>query len=79
MKKRPNIFYLFISCFFASKEPFKKDDVERKMFMENLELLILKNHLLLQFVESVVKMFDVAKLCFCVQFTFEKKFTHYFA
>jgi hypothetical protein len=49
------------------------------MFMENLELLILKNHLLLQFVESVVKVFDVANLCFCVQFTFEKKFTHYFA
>ncbi len=39
--------------FFASKYPFKKDDVEQKMFVENLAFLIMKNHLPLQFVESV--------------------------
>ncbi len=31
--------------FFTSKDPLKKDDVEQKMFVENLTLLIVKNHL----------------------------------
>ncbi len=39
--------------FFASKDPFKKDDVEQKMFVENFALSIVKNLLTLQFVESV--------------------------
>jgi hypothetical protein len=42
-----------MSKFFASKEPFKKDDVEPKIFVENLALLIVKNYLLLQFVKNV--------------------------
>ncbi len=47
MKKRFLISNSSISKFFASKVPFKKDDVEQKMFVENLALLIVKNHFLL--------------------------------
>jgi hypothetical protein len=46
--------------FFVSKCPFKKDDVEKKKFVDNLALLIVKNHLPLQFVKNVVKTFGVA-------------------
>jgi len=37
----------FISNFFTAKEPFKKNDLQEKYFLEDLELLIVKNHLLL--------------------------------
>jgi hypothetical protein len=40
-------------CFSVVKEPFKKDDVQQKDFLQDLGLLILKNNLPLQFVESV--------------------------
>jgi len=49
--------------FWASKNPFKKDDVEQKMFVENLALLIVKNHLPLQFVEKVWLKCLVLQLC----------------
>jgi len=49
--------------FFALKYPFKKDDVEQKMFVENFALLIMKNHLPLQFVESVWLKHLVLQLC----------------
>jgi hypothetical protein len=39
--------------FFVSKEPFKKDDVEQKMFVENFTFLIVKNHLLLKFEKNM--------------------------
>jgi len=42
--------YLF---FFAMKEPFKKDNVQQKYFLQSLGLLIIKNNLPLQFVESI--------------------------
>ncbi len=35
------------------KEPFRKDDVKQKDFLQDLGLLIMKNNLPLQFVESV--------------------------
>jgi hypothetical protein len=38
------------------------------MFVENLALLTMKNHLLLQFVESVWLMRLVLQLCPCLQF-----------
>jgi hypothetical protein len=53
VKKRSLISNFSISEFFASKIPFKKDDVQQKMFSKNLTFLIMKNHLPLQFVESV--------------------------
>jgi hypothetical protein len=51
-KKRPNISSNSISSFFATKEPFKKDEVQQKQFFKDLGLLIIKNHLPLQFVEN---------------------------
>jgi hypothetical protein len=51
-KKRPNLSSNSISSFFVTKEPFKKDDVQQKQFLEDLGLLIVKNHLPLQFVKS---------------------------
>ncbi len=41
-----------ISSFFVTKEPFKKYDVQQKQILEDLGLLIVKNHLPLQFVKS---------------------------
>jgi hypothetical protein len=52
-QKRANISNSSIFEFFASKDPFKKDDVKEKMFLENLALLTIRNHLLLQFIENV--------------------------
>jgi hypothetical protein len=46
-QKKTNISSSSIFEFFASKDPFKKNDVKEKMFLENLALLILRNHLLL--------------------------------
>jgi hypothetical protein len=51
-KKRSNVSSNSISLFFATKEPFKKDDVQQKQSLEDLTLLIVKNHLPLQLVES---------------------------
>jgi len=39
-KKRSLILNSSIFEFFASKDQFKKDDVEQKMFVENLAILI---------------------------------------
>ncbi len=79
-KKRSLISNSSIFDFFASKDPFRKDDVEQKMFVENLTLLIMKNHLFLQFLESVWLKCLMLQLCLCVQFPFRKMiFKHYFA
>jgi hypothetical protein len=37
-KKKPNAFSNSISSFFASKKPFKKDDMHQKLFLEDLTL-----------------------------------------
>ncbi len=52
-KKRPNIFTTSISSFFGSTILFKKDEPQQKEFLEDLTLSIIKNHLPMQFVESV--------------------------
>jgi hypothetical protein len=44
-KKRSLISNSSISKSFATKDPFKNDDVEQKMFMEDLTFLIVKSHL----------------------------------
>jgi hypothetical protein len=46
------------------------------MFVENLTLLIMKNHLPLQFVDSVWLKCLVLQLCPCVQFPFRKLFSN---
>jgi len=67
-KKRAHISNSSILNFFALKDPFKKVNVEQKMFMENPALLIMKNHLPLQFVKSVWLKCLVLQLCLCVPF-----------
>jgi hypothetical protein len=51
-KKRPNLSNSEISKFFGAKDPFKKDDVQQKQFLQDLALLVVKSHLPIQFVES---------------------------
>jgi hypothetical protein len=53
VKKRPNVQTSAIFLFFLVKNPFKKDDMKPKNFLQDLGLLIMKNNLPLQFVESV--------------------------
>jgi hypothetical protein len=50
-KMRPNI-STTISSFFGSTTPFKINEPQQKEFFEDLALVIIKNHLLMQFVES---------------------------
>jgi hypothetical protein len=38
--------------FFSTKDSFKKDDVRQKQFLQDLGLLVVKNHLPMHFVES---------------------------
>jgi len=51
-KKRPNVSNFEILKFFGAKDPFKKYIVQQKQFLQDLALLVVKNHLLIQFVES---------------------------
>ncbi len=46
------------------------------MFVENLTLLIMKNHLPLQFVESMWLKHLLLQLCPCVHFPSQKLFLH---
>jgi hypothetical protein len=52
-KKIQNIFERSISKKLVVKDFFKKEDVPQKEFLEDLGLLIAKNDLLIQFVESI--------------------------
>jgi hypothetical protein len=52
-KTKPHVSSNFIFSFFVAKELFKKDDVQQKQFLEDLTLLIVKNHLPSQFVKVV--------------------------
>jgi len=52
LPKRDQIFLLTPYLVFLLQKPFKKDDMQQKQFLENLGLLIVKNHLPLQFVKS---------------------------
>jgi hypothetical protein len=36
----------------STKDPFKKDDVQQKQFLQDLGLLNVKNHLPIQFVKN---------------------------
>jgi hypothetical protein len=76
VKKRSLISNSSIFEFFASKDPFKKNDVKQNMLLENLALLIVKNHLPLQFVESVWLKCLMLQLCPCVQFLSQKLFSN---
>jgi hypothetical protein len=67
-KKKGLDFQFSIFEFLALKDPFKKNDMEQKMFVENLTFLIVKNHLPLQFVDSVWLKHLMLRLCLHVQF-----------
>jgi hypothetical protein len=47
LKKRPNVFGSATYEKFDVKDFWKKDDVKQKHFLQNLNLLIMKNNLLL--------------------------------
>jgi hypothetical protein len=71
-KKRPNISSNSIFSFFSTREPFKKEDMQQCFFWEDLNLLIVKNHLLFQFVESNwLKRYNM-HLCPTILFPFRK-------
>ncbi len=48
-----SIFGSLISNCFATKNPYKQSDVEQKKYLEDIGLLVVKNNLPIQFVESV--------------------------
>ncbi len=52
-KKRPNVLVNAISFIFLTKDLFKKNNVQQKEFVQDLGLLIVKNHLFFQLVENV--------------------------
>jgi hypothetical protein len=52
-KKRLNVLVNAISFIFLAKDLFKKDNVQQKEFVQDLGLLIVKNHLFFQLVENV--------------------------
>jgi hypothetical protein len=51
VQNKPDVFGGFISKIFVIKDSFKKDDVQHKEFLEDFGLLIVKNNLLIQFME----------------------------
>ncbi len=63
-----------ISNFLGAINPYKKDNVHQKDFVENLGLLVIKNHLPIQFVESIWLKCLVIQLCLHVVFPFFKTF-----
>jgi hypothetical protein len=56
--------------FFGAKDPFKTDNMQQKPFLQNLNLLIVKNHLPIQFVKSTWLMFFAMHLCSKIMFLF---------
>jgi hypothetical protein len=61
-----------ISKAFGAKYHFKKDVMQQFIFLQNLAVLVIKIHLLIQFIESTWLKFLVMHLCSRVLFTFLK-------
>jgi hypothetical protein len=74
-KKWPNVCNSQISKFFGAKDPFKKDVVQQKQFLQDLALLVVKNHLLIQFVESIWLKHLIMHLCPRIVFLSRKMFS----
>jgi hypothetical protein len=74
-KKRPNVFNFEILEFFGVKDHLKKDVVKQKQFLQDLALLVVKNHLLIQFIESTWLKFLIMHLCSRIVFTSRKIFS----
>jgi hypothetical protein len=58
-----------------AKDPFKKDIVQQKQFLQDLAFFIVKNHLLIQFVESTWLKCLLMHLCPRVVFPSRKMFS----
>jgi hypothetical protein len=74
-KKRPNVSNFEILDFFGAKDPFKKDVVHQKQFLQYLALLVIKNHFPIPFVESTWLKHLVMHLCPRVVFPPRKMFS----
>jgi hypothetical protein len=59
-----------------AKDPFKKNVVQQKQFLQNLALLIVENYLPIQFVESTWLKWLVMHLCLRIVFPLRKMFSH---
>jgi hypothetical protein len=68
IEKHLSIFGSSISNFFATKNLYKQSDVEQKKYLKDIGLLVVKNNLPIQFVESVW----LKRLCMhlCIQVKF---------
>jgi hypothetical protein len=62
-KKKCHVNGTTISNFFVAKNSYKKYDVQQKQFLEDLALLIVKNHLPMHLVESQWLMKFILHLC----------------
>jgi len=51
-KKKPNMSSNAILLFFDAKHPFKRDDMQQKTLLQDHILLVVKNHLPIQFVKN---------------------------
>jgi hypothetical protein len=73
--KRPNVFNFEILEFFGVKDPLKKGVVQQKQILQDLTLLVIKNHLPIQFVESTWLNHFIMDLCAKVVFPSRKMFS----
>ncbi len=71
-KKKPNASSFEKSKLFDAKYPFEKDVVQQKQILQDLALLIVKNHFSIQFVESIWLKHLVMHLCPRVVFPLKK-------
>jgi hypothetical protein len=73
-KKRPIMTTSAISNFFGAIDLYKKDNVHQKDFEENFGLLVIKNYLLIQFIENIWLKFLIMQLYHCGFFLSKKTF-----
>jgi hypothetical protein len=69
------VFSFEILEFFGAKDPYKKDVIQQKQFLQDLALLVGKNHHPIQFVESIWLKYLVMHLCPKVVFPSKNVFT----
>ncbi len=74
-KKLPNVFSSEILEFFGAKDPYKKDAMQQKHILQDLALLVGKNHFPIQFVEKNWLKCLVMHLCPRVVFLSKNVFT----
>ncbi len=73
--KRPNVYNFEILEFFGAKDILKKGVVQQKQILQDLALLVIKNHFPIQFVESTWLKHSIMHLCARVVFPSRKMFS----